>query len=58
MTYKFVRVDSDDLISEIDNMIGVACSLNSQQNYENLMSMRENFKEKVQEIYKVEKKIE
>jgi hypothetical protein len=53
MNYKFVAVDSKQMLRSIDDMIGVACNLNS-QNYENLMNMREQLEKDLQKIYKFE----
>lgn len=53
MQYKFTEVDSKKLMSSIDDMIGVACSLNS-QNYESLIKMRYQFEKELTAMYKIE----
>lgn len=53
MQYKFTEVDSKELMGAIDDMIGIACSLNS-QNYENLIKMRHKFQKELETMYKIE----
>lgn len=53
MEYKFVSLDSNRLMKNVDDLIGVACNLNS-QNYENLIQMRAQLERELKTIYKIE----
>jgi hypothetical protein len=51
--YRFVAVDPKRMMKAIDDLIGTACNLNS-QNYENLIQMRGQLEQDLQKIYKIE----
>lgn len=55
MNYKFVELDTDAMMTHIDDMIGIACSLNS-QNYETLMKMRKELKNNLEGIFRIDNK--